>query len=316
VSEIRNDDDTAVWVEARNSTGQLLLLDERTPTIVFVREPDPGDEAGGRIRLDPGQTMVITRAVSYYVRIVTDRRADGAVYARSLRPGEIDDGRRVHVRPGENLVFEAGSVSVRLDELDAFYRGVDPERPEGSIGAVVRVWLALGATEPRELGLIAQAAAHRLDAATHLVRRAITLGAAIRAEDAPGGPRIVVLIDEYIHLVQEAIVAAARGAALLEHARSLVTFEVPGQTLLDSHRAALKSLRDAYEHIDERAYGRARKVQDAALLEIFDHHSLVWNGVISYSGHTLDVVVLSDIIEACRTTIKDLLGGPPNGSNT
>lgn len=331
MASLRNDSDVPLWVEGLRATnGDPLVLDEAIGTTVFVRHADPGDDTSQRVRLDPGQDLGIATPIGciaicmsdqpgaddaiYWMRVVPDRRGDGVVYGRTLRPGESDDGRRVHVRPGERFELPEGSVQITLDEIEQFYRDVDPERPSGSMAAVVRVWHSTRAIEPPELARTAQAAAHRLDAAVHLLERGRAIGRTLREEDT-GGPRLVATIDEYLHLVQEGIVALARCVALLDHARNLAGFPVSMQAEIERHRGTLKDLRDAYEHIDERALGRSRGSTDDRNLMIFDHSSLVRDGVIAYFDHELRVEELHEVIAACRSALKEAIGGPPQPSS-
>lgn len=325
---VRNDTDSTVWVEGLRSTdGNAFVLDEVVGATVFVRQADPDDDVDLRVRLDPGQEVVTSTPIHsiaicesdqvgandtiYWLRVVPDGRDEGVVYGRTLRRDEADDGRRVHVRPGERFELPKGSVQIELDEIEDFYKEIDPERPHGSFAAVVRVWQRTAGIRPPELARVAQAAAHRLDAATYSLHRATSIGQLLRSQDGSGGPRGVAALDEYLHLVQETIVALARCIALLDHARKHSGFDVPRHAVIERHREALKDLRDAYEHIDERALARAKGVVDERNLMIFEHTSLVRDGVISYFDHKLRVDDLHSVIAACRSDIKTAIGGGP-----
>ena len=325
--DLGNNTDEPFFVEGlQTEKGGPLVLDEVVGSAVFVREADPGDDPSVRVRVDPGQRVIVTSPVGgvaihltdeegeddaiYWLRVVLDRREPGLVLARTLRFGEADDGRRVHVRPGERFELPKGAVQISLDGIEAFYQDLDPDRPHGSMAAVVRVWQKTAGIDPPELGLIVQAAAHRLDAAAYLMPRLLTVGESLRS-DGEGGPRLVAAIDEYVHLVQGVVVALARCVALIERSRDLPGFELPRWDAIDRHGPALKDIRDAYEHIDERAFGRAWKAEDDRNLMIFDHTLLVREGIIVYFDHRLDVADLTDVIAACRSAVKGLIGGPP-----
>jgi hypothetical protein len=331
MSELRNDTSERVWFEGGSTDGEALVLDGVEGMTVFVRSADPSDDTTARVPVDPGQRIAIATPVGciaiclsdqsdandaiYWLRVVPDGRADGVVYGRTLAPGEEDDGRRVHIRPGERFELPMGSVQISLDEIEEFYRNVDPDRRSGSLAAVVRVWHATRAIEPIELQRVAQAAAHRLDAANYLLRQALATGEDLRTGADAGGPRLLLLVDEYLHLVQETIVALARGVALVERARELIDFETEWPLVLEAHSPALRAIRDAYEHIDERASAKARKVEDIRNLMIFDHGSLVGEGLIEYFDHKLRVDDLSLVADAARTAIKQVIGGAPRGSD-
>lgn len=330
----RNDTDTVLWFEANDDSGNPLpmLIDEVVEDTVYVRRLDPGEVPGGRIPLAPGQHVVMTTPVAavgvcasgevgandimFALRVVPDGRAEAVVYGRTLRFGELDDGRRVHVRPGESLTLAKGSVTVELDAIDAYYRQVDPERPEGSLATALRVWFGLGTCDSAEMRMLTTAAAYRLDAAQHLLRRGELIRSSLQVEGDLAGAQLAAKADELIHLVQEGIVALARCIALVERGIETSTFAIAMPTEIESHKATIKDVRDAYEHIDERAFGRVgiKGVKDERALMIFEHAPLVRSGAIEYLDHRLLLSELPQVLEACRTAIKALAGGPPGDS--
>lgn len=103
---------------------------------VIVRQKDPCDPDPPRIPIYEGDQVREMTALSHTsfnttdqigdvaglmvsMRIVPTRREPGRVYARTLRHGEYDDGRRVHVRPGESVTIE--ELVVELDHVDSQY---------------------------------------------------------------------------------------------------------------------------------------------------------------------------------------------------
>ncbi len=330
----RNDTGSVLWFEVQDDSGAPLplLVDEVFEDTVYVRELDPGEVARGRIPVGPGQRIVMATPIAavglcasgeagandvmFSLRVVPDGRAEGVVYGRTLRFGEADDGRRVHVRPGESFTLAKGSLTVELDAIDEFYRQVDPDRPEGSLATALRVWFGIGTHDLAETRMLTTAAAYRLDAAQHLLRRAERMRDSLRAEGDFSGAQVVARVDELIHLVQEGIVALARCIALIERGVETSTFAVPFPSEIESHKDAIKDVRDAYEHIDERAFGRIgiRGVPDERALMIFEHDRLVRSGVIEYLDHRLVLSELPKVLEACRTAIKALAGGPAGDS--
>jgi hypothetical protein len=327
----RNDSNDVVWFEAMDDGGNPIpvLIDEVVLDTVFVRHIDPGEVTLGRIRLEPGQSVQMTTPIAsvglhtgdqvgandmmFGVRVVPDGRAPGVVYARTLRFGETDDGRRVHVRPGESLTLKPGALRAELDAIDEFYRKVDPARPEGSLATALRVWFGIGNGHVPEIVMLTSAAAYRLDAAHHLLHHAeIARSSLVQANELPAAKQAA-KTDELIHLVQEGIVALARCIALVESGIDQSSYYVPLPTVMAANRVAIKDIRDAYEHIDERALGRVgiKRVVDERSYMIFDHRPLVTNGQIEYFDHRLAISDLPELLEACRTTIKVLAGGAP-----
>ncbi len=333
---MRNDGDSTLWLDFHDDAGNPMpvVIDEVISDTVFVRHPDPGDVPLGRVPLEPGQSAVMTTPIDgvglcasgevgaddemFSLRVVPEGRADGVVFGRTLRHGELDDGRRVHVRPGESFSLAPGAVAVALAAIDDYYRQVDSSRPEGCLATALRVWFGIGShDEASEMRMLTVAAAHRLDAAEHLLRRAAHVRYSMKDEDDLRAAQLVAKVDELIHLVQEGIVATARCIALVERGTeaAVFAFRLPSAVLL--HKAAIKDLRDAYEHIEERAFGRVgiRGVSDERALMIFDHEPLVRSGVIEYMDHHLDLDVLPDVLDGCRLAIRALAGGPPEPSS-
>jgi len=110
-------------------------LESREGSRGFVRQADPGDGDPPRVPVHPGDDVVMMTALSHVghhttpdvgrtddllfgTRIVPVRREPGRVFARTLRRDEPDDGTRVHVRPGDQVEFEVGSVVAELDAID------------------------------------------------------------------------------------------------------------------------------------------------------------------------------------------------------
>lgn len=330
MERVANDSDETIWVEPFAEGNVRLVLDQVVGETVFVRQIDPADGEPERVELRPGHYIEVCTPIShvslngsgevgandclYWLRVVPDGRRAGIALGRTLRHGEVDDGRRVHLRPGEQFQLPSGSVTVELDVLDEFYRNVEPDRPEGSLSAALRVWFGLGVVRKPTTRLLAIAAAHRFDAATHLLGRSVEIRERLDGEDNIGGPQFVVSIDELIHLTQEGIVALARCIALIDRGRSESPFVVEEDSAIAENKAAIKAIRDAYEHIDERAVGNLRNaVFDTRAYMIFDHLPLVRENRIQYLDHDLDLSILPVVLSACRASIKALAGGPPIG---
>ncbi|MDP9453954.1 MAG: hypothetical protein M3P97_11385, partial [Actinomycetota bacterium] len=112
--------------------------------------------------------------------------------------------------------------------------------------------------------------------------------------------------------VQEGIVALARCIALLNKGIEASSFPVEPQAAIAAHEDAIRAIRDAYEHIDERALGQIRRgVVDERAFMIFEHGPLVREGLIEYVEHRLNLAQLPAVLAACRTAIKTVAGGPP-----
>jgi hypothetical protein len=103
-------------------------------------------------------------------RIVPIREEPGKVFARTLRYGEHDDGRRCHERPGDDLVVE--ELVMELDYIDEWEgQGVDGYVP---LTPVLFTWMSFGTSHPEEKRRYLFAAARRLGSGRH--RLALALG--------------------------------------------------------------------------------------------------------------------------------------------
>jgi hypothetical protein len=64
---------------------------------------------------------------------------------------------------------------------------------------------------------------------------------------------------------------------------------------------AVREIRNAYEHIEDRAVGNVRNAPHADALTIFDHQQVVVDGVITYGIYQLDLATdVPRIIAAAR----------------
>ena len=73
-----------------------------------------------------------------YTRIVPDGRDGAVVYARSLLPGEQDDGQPVLLKPesGERLTFRQGAIRLSIEDADRLVKS----EPDGYKPITNTVW--------------------------------------------------------------------------------------------------------------------------------------------------------------------------------
>lgn len=233
-------------------------------------------------------------------RIVPDGREGNKVFARSLKPGEVDNGEVVHVGAGEQLVIRAGGFSVGSDEIDA----LSPVGMGGYAPVANTIW-TWHQFKGEQLGyfLFIFAFARRLDAAHRswseamkdrenaiseggITRRAGSFNALATAE---------------VTLVALYRTTTMAGTLVQKYCPDLV---VPDE--VQKIQPALKEMRDAFEHIDERAEGKVGMNQklDSSALSIFDQPDFIESAVLRYKEHSLnfDEDVLSALL-ACRELI-------------
>jgi hypothetical protein len=265
---------------------------------VIVRQIDPRDGAPPRVPLWDGDHIVVMEALSHAsinttpevgdvtgflfgLRIVETRREGGTVYARTLRLGEVDDGSRVHVAPGESVTLEA--ITVELDYLDSLQEpsesGYVPLTP------VLATWYSCGTHDPVKVRYLL-AAARRLDEAN---RRLIDVGQhrSALAADGLAGPAIRHHLNALIGGVESAVIALGRAVDMADRARELIGATATVPASVRTRKPAITKIRNAYEHIEDRALGLDRGNPHPDALTIFDYRQLLEGNAIIYGPHSL-----------------------------
>jgi hypothetical protein len=222
------------------------VLDERVGDTVFLRHADPCDPPDPpMILVRPGDQVVTTTPIAGVgfnlgdevgraddlltcVRVVLDRREAGTVYGRTLREGEPDDGRRIHVRPGEAFVFEAGALTVTLDDI---YRR-EPATGTGHVNLTPVLWAWLQFTPPTaESFRYVLAAARRLDAANRLLLSVQQASERLSADTESGrvvGPLPRRHFADLLSSVELLVVALGRVTDMVCSAREAIGLRRPG----------------------------------------------------------------------------------------
>ncbi|MGX5653673.1 hypothetical protein ACWKWC_02755 [Geodermatophilus nigrescens] len=317
------------WLETVTLEGATepvrVVLDGREGHQVFVRQADPSDGNPPRIPLYPGDELVMMTVIAglghhltsevgrvddylFGQRIVPVRREPGFVVARTLRRGEVDDGSRVHLRPGEQLVFEEGGIVAELEAIDDQHRaavtGYAPLTP------VMWTWMHIAGTTDEARNRYLFAATRRLDAAARLLGQLEGLRTELQRTDLPG-PAFQRAWFELIGTVELSIVALGRVVDMASKAEQLIGAAVPLPPTIVAKKSAVTEIRNAYEHIEDRALGQVRQKLDPQALTIFDHRQLVENDVIEYAGHRLDIATeVPVLLDEARQFFKDVAGNP------
>ena len=219
----------------------------------------------------------------YMNRLVPDGRKGNKVFARSLRPGEADTGEGVNVRAGEQLVIRAGGLVISSNEIDA-------QSPQGyggyaPVANTVWTWYSI-VGEQVGFFLYFYALARRLDAA-HAAWELATR----ERENASSEGAIAQRIGFFRALsnAEVTIIALNRAMNMLLQFDGVfpLGLEIPDR--IRKLEPIVKDMRDAFEHIDERAQGKIniREKMDAEALTIFNQPDFVGSSVLHYRGKTL-----------------------------
>lgn len=237
-------------------------------------------------------------------RIVPLRREGNLVYARTLRRGEEDTGEGVHLKAGDQLVIPAGELVVDSRDIDEYYNplGRGGYRP---VANTVWTWSQFAG---EELGffLFFFALARRTDAAHAL------WVSTIEARDRAIKQRGIAQRQAHLHALAAAEVTIITLGRCYRMVLDLVKKYCPSLQVPDSvtrTSEAVQEMRNAFEHIDERAEGRVGRGRVSAdALTIFVQPDFVHSSTLRYKNYELDFEshVLAALID-CREFVMDAI---------
>src|SRR4051794_30959050 len=96
---------------------------------------------------------------------------------------------------------------------------------------------------------------------------------------------------------------------MASRAPALIGAAAPLPPTVVAKKKAITQIRNAYEHIEDRALGQVNQQPHPQALTIFDHKKLVEDDVITYAGHTLDLVTeVPALLDEVRQFLKDVAG--------
>ena len=84
-------------------------------------------------------------------------------------------------------------------------------------------------------------------------------------------------------------VALSRAVRMVAQARQTISTPVALPSKIVAIEEALLAIRNAFEHIDQRAVGKARNENSADAMSVFDQSDFFVSGVLRYAGHSLDI---------------------------
>lgn len=107
-----------------------------------------------------------------------------------------------------------------------------------------------------------------------------------------------------LSLAELAIVAFGRTVDMLVPVQSLFTVRATLPASLAAKADAIRAMRNAFEHIEDRAFGNERGKPHADALTVFDQRAFFEGGLISYASHSLDMKVeLPELFSLARAYI-------------
>ena len=219
------------------------------------------------------------------VRVVHAGRKGNRVYGRTLNLGEADSGDGIPLQLGETLEFPAGSISVTMADVDR-YSKLD-QNGYAPVANTVWTWLAIPPpTHDQTYFNYLLAAARRLDAAYVHCSGALRL-----LTDSPKetGFRAREALFDSLGDAESMCVALSRAIRMIARAHTAISTQATVPREISEIENAVTAIRDAFEHIDERAVGKARREGPVDALSIFNQSDFFSSGVLRYAGHSLDI---------------------------
>lgn len=221
-----------------------------------------------------------------HVRVVPDGRAGNVVYARTLGPGDVDPGDSVIFNPedGEHLHFRPGRIVVSLADVES--RADTDANGYRFLTPTLWSWLTVVApTRDASLLRYLLAAARRLDSSNELFR---LLNEALE-QPSHSAQQVIAKVSRALGFAELMTVALSRAMdMLIQIPRTLAPApEVP--LLVSEHAAALRAMRNAFEHIEDRALGNVRGRPAPAALSIFDQGDLFRARRLTYAQSSLEL---------------------------
>jgi hypothetical protein len=93
---------------------------------------------------------------------------------------------------------------------------------------------------------------------------------------------------------------------MLQKIPAQFSINLPLPATITAKALALRDIRNAFEHVEERALGNVWGKPDADALSIFDQTDLLTRGVLTYASHRLDLrsEVLPMLLDARRAAFE------------
>ena len=218
------------------------------------------------------------------IRIVPDGRNGNVVYGRSLLPGEADDGKGVMVNPNEGERMEFRPESLRFSIWDADRS--TPTEPSGyrPLAPALWTWIGLdgGPADKRVFNYLL-ATARRLDGTHVLLSHFWQLLTTDPVNFATGRKRMF----EALSIAEILLVALGRVVDLIDGLGKHLLVPLPLPPEIEGRRVSVRELRNACEHIEDRALGQVRGQPHPDANSIFTQDALLNEAVFSYGKHSL-----------------------------
>jgi hypothetical protein len=220
-----------------------------------------------------------------FVRVVPAGRQGNRVLGRTLGLTEADTGEPVAFYPyrGEELHFPGGSIQITVRDLDRLAK--PDEHGYAHLANIVWTWLYVGVPPDPAFFRFLLAAARRLDTAHALFVRILALMTERQESFIATRQRLF----EALAFAETMCGALNRAIDMLYLIPQTFPVKVTVPAIVTSKREPLRQIRNAFEHIEDRAMGNEHRRPHPDALSIFDQSDFVSNGVLRYGSHFLDL---------------------------
>jgi hypothetical protein len=199
------------------------------------------------------------------------------------------------------VIFDPGSVVVEVEWIDRMFE--PDEDGYAPLTNTIWTWMSIAPTaETASLTRYLLAAARRLDVAHRRFQR-IRQDLDDFDESAPG-PHLRLALFEIVGEVGITVVALSRAVDMALRLIEVAPITSPVPKSLTEASSTLAALRNAYEHIEDRAKGEIFGKPDSKALTIFDWTSLFQDNAITYSDRRLELSEVPLLLIDTRNFLK------------
>ena len=231
----------------------------------------------------------------FAMRIVPARREGNTQYVRTLGSDEEDTGEAVKSEAGVRIAFEPGGMSFSINDIDNYY---NPPQKGGYklVSNTIWTWYRI-ITDEKDFLLFLSSFAQRTDTSHALWSSAVEAWEKASNEESGISQR-----HGYFNSFSMAQLAIVSISAAYRMARTLIDKWCPDLDMPNSIANtfdAIRQIRNAFEHIDERA--ASQKMDD---LSIFQQKNFESTSEIRYKNYRL--IFKEDLIQPlldCRELI-------------
>ncbi|WP_446007762.1 hypothetical protein [Candidatus Electrothrix sp.] len=236
------------------------------------------------------------------VRVVPAGRDGTTVYGRTLMPGEEDSGVPISYNPsaGEKIEFRPGDLKFTIYDIDRIAE-VD-SNGYAPVTYTIQTWLKFCAPVDQNLFLFLVAASKRLDTAYFAYSQITSI-----AKDISGSfPHQCQQIITVLGLSEFLCIALNRAVNMLQQLSGNFSINLQLPNSITGNVQSLREIRNAFEHIEDRALGKVRNKIHPDAFTIFDQKKIFTEGILTYGKHslTLHTDILQMLLDARQTLLK------------